>query len=196
MSPFYSFEKELLTYLHVRSIPQFIAKAPETPRSCSHSRASFWVGEERVGAAGTLLGLTARSHALSAIRSFGYNPLARPNPGAFPRVDVFSRDISFPFSCFPHINLPHSTSHLRIPILRILIRRDPQHIVAPDQHLAEMALALSLDPLDGATELDVHVAVDADEAARVLGLAPLEADAHVVVDERLQHWPRVHGDEL
>lgn len=59
-----------------------------------------------------------------------------------------------------------------------------------------MALALALDPLDGAAELDVHVAVDADEAAGVLGLAPLEADADVVVDERLQHGPRVHGDEL
>lgn len=59
-----------------------------------------------------------------------------------------------------------------------------------------MSLALALNPLDGAAELDIHVAVDADEAAGVLGLAPLEADADVVVDERLQHGPRVHGDEL
>ena len=91
-----------------------------------------------------------------------------------------------------------STSHLRIPlsIAPLPIRRDPQHIVAPNQHLSELSLVLALDVLDGAAELDVHVGVDADEASGVLGLAPLEADAHVVVDEGLQHGPRVHGDEL
>jgi hypothetical protein len=139
------------------------------------------------------------THVLPAVRSFGYNPLALPNPGALLSVGNSLATLLSPClktAIINPISVSHSTSHLRIPILRILIRRNPQHIVAPDQHLAEMALALSLDPLDGAAELDVHVAVDADEAARVLGLAPLEADAHVVVDERLQHWPRVHGDEL
>ena len=77
-----------------------------------------------------------------------------------------------------------------------MVRRNPQHIITPNQHLSELALVLALDVLDGAAELDVHVAVDADEAAGVLGLAPLEADAHVVVDEGLQHRPRVHRDEL
>lgn len=96
--------------------------------------------------------------------------------------------LSFP-SC-------RSTSHLRIPIAPLLIRRDPQHIVTPNQHLPQLALVLALDVLDSAAELDVHVRVDADEAAGVLGLAPLEADTHVVVDEGLQHGPRVHGDEL
>jgi hypothetical protein len=90
----------------------------------------------------------------------------------------------------------HSIS-IRSAILPLLvIRRDPQHVVAADQDLAQHALVLAVDPLDGAAELNVHVAVDADQAAGVLGLAPLEADAHVGVYERLQHWPRVHGDEL
>jgi hypothetical protein len=90
----------------------------------------------------------------------------------------------------------HSIS-IRGTILPLLvIRRDPQHVVAADQDLTEHALVLAVDPLDSAAELNVHVAVDADQAAGVLGLAPLEADAHVGVDERLQHWPRVHGDEL
>jgi hypothetical protein len=90
-----------------------------------------------------------------------------------------------------------STSHLHLPPIRSLpIRRNPQHIIAPNQHLSKLALVLALDVLDSAGQLDVHVGVDADEAAGVLGLAPLEADAHVVVDEGLQHGPRVHGDEL
>ena len=90
-----------------------------------------------------------------------------------------------------------STLHDSITIRPTLfVPRDPKHIVATDQHLAQRALALAVDPLDGAAELHVHVAVDADQATGVLGLAPLEADAHVVVDERLQHGPRVHGDEL
>ena len=78
----------------------------------------------------------------------------------------------------------------------LVIRRNPQHVVATDQDLAEHALVLAIDPLNRATELHVHVTVDADQAAGVLGLAPLQADAHVGVDERLQHGPRVHRDEL
>jgi len=90
-----------------------------------------------------------------------------------------------------------STLHNRIPIrAALLVPRDPKHIVATDQHLTQCALILAVDPLNGAAELHVHVAVDADQAAGVLGLSPLEADAHVVVDKRLQHGPRVHRDEL
>jgi hypothetical protein len=105
-------------------------------------------------------------------------------------------------STSPLFNGEESESNLHsIPIRRtvlplLVIRRDPQHVVAADQDLAQHALVLAVDPLDRAAELNVHVAVDADQAAGVLGLAPLEADTHVGVDERLQHWPRVHGDEL
>jgi hypothetical protein len=41
-----------------------------------------------------------------------------------------------------------------------------------------------VDKLYRAAELDVHVAVDADEAAFVLGLAPFEADDDFFVDTK------------
>ena len=91
--------------------------------------------------------------------------------------------------------MTRSTLHNSIPIL-LLLPRNPKHIIAANEHLPKGSLGFPVDPLDGAAELNVHVAVDADQAAGVLGVAPLEADAHVGVDERLQHWARVHGDEL
>ncbi len=43
----------------------------------------------------------------------------------------------------------------------------------PYEDLSEIARLLLVNVLLGAAELDVHVAVDGDEAALVLGLAPL-----------------------
>ncbi len=58
----------------------------------------------------------------------------------------------------------------------------------PDQDLAQVARELLVDELLRVGELDVHVAVDADEPALVLGLAPLEPHDDVLVDEVLQHY--------
>lgn len=52
----------------------------------------------------------------------------------------------------------------------------------PDQDLAQNSSHLLVDILLGSTKLDVHVAVDADQLALVLGLAPLESDNDVLVD--------------
>lgn len=112
----------------------------------------------------------------------------RPGISLVPRITIPS---------YPSIS-PTSPPHLHLPSIRAraLLPRNPQHIIAPDQHLAQHALRAAVDPLLGAAQLHVHVAVDADQAARVLGRAPLEADAHVAVDERLQHRAGVEGDGL
>ena len=152
---------------------------------------------------------------ISLAMRYGYDrSLTLPHPTLAPDGSLPKRRLPcepprrppIPSAILEHIFLRcptgNSSSRLHsIPIRRtilplLVICRDPQHVVASDQDLAEHALVLAVDPLDGAAELDVHVAVDADQAAGVLGLAPLEANAHVGVDERLQHWPRVHGDEL
>lgn len=52
----------------------------------------------------------------------------------------------------------------------------------PDQDLAQGASHLLVDVLLGAAELDVHVAVDTDESALVLSLAPLQADDDLLVN--------------
>lgn len=72
----------------------------------------------------------------------------------------------------------HSTLHLRVSATVLLARRrclNPQHVVAPYQHLSERSRELLVDELLGVGELDVHVAVDGDEDALVFGLPPLEA---------------------
>lgn len=43
----------------------------------------------------------------------------------------------------------------------------------PYKHLSQVSRLLQVNPLLRAAQLDVHVAVDGDEAALVLGLAPL-----------------------
>lgn len=53
---------------------------------------------------------------------------------------------------------------------------------APDQDLAQVAGELLVDELLGVGQLDVHVAVGADEAPVVLGFAPLQAHDDVLVD--------------
>jgi hypothetical protein len=75
---------------------------------------------------------------------------------------------------------PRSVVHLDI--LALVRSLDPQHVVTPYQHLAEVARLLEVDVLDGAAELDVHVRIDGDELAAVLGFAPLEPDDDFFVD--------------
>lgn len=67
---------------------------------------------------------------------------------------------------------PASTVHLDVGVLALVGTLDPEHVVTPDQNLAEVARELGVDELLGVAELDVHVAVDADQSALVLGLAP------------------------
>lgn len=50
----------------------------------------------------------------------------------------------------------------------------------PDENLTQSALALAIDELLGVGQLEVHVAVGADEGAGVLGVAPLETDADLL----------------
>lgn len=59
---------------------------------------------------------------------------------------------------------------------------NPKHIVTSDQDLAERRSHLLVNVLLGVGELDVHVGVDGDEDATVLGLTPFEADDDFFVD--------------
>lgn len=47
----------------------------------------------------------------------------------------------------------------------------------------------------GTSQLEVHVAVDGHESAFVFDLTPLQANEDGLVDEFLQHGPRVYGYE-
>ena len=70
--------------------------------------------------------------------------------------------------------------HLHVPLPVGLL--DPEDVVAADEDLAEVARELLVDVLLGVGQLDVEVAVDGDQAALVLGLAPLEPYYDVLVD--------------
>jgi hypothetical protein len=58
----------------------------------------------------------------------------------------------------------------------------------PDEDLAEGTRADAVDELFRVCELDVHVQVNRDKTALVLGLAPLEADDNVLVDAAARQW--------
>lgn len=53
-----------------------------------------------------------------------------------------------------------STVHLRVSILSLVHTPDPEHVVTPDEDLAQRPGEVVLDVLLGVGELDVHVAVD------------------------------------
>jgi hypothetical protein len=57
----------------------------------------------------------------------------------------------------------------------------------PDENLAQVARELLVNVLLRVGELDVHVAVDADQPALVLGLAPLESHYNIFVDAESPH---------
>ena len=59
---------------------------------------------------------------------------------------------------------------------------NPKHIITSDQDLAKRGSHLLVNVLLGVGELDVHVGVDGDEDAAVLGLSPFEADDDFFVD--------------
>lgn len=65
----------------------------------------------------------------------------------------------------------------------------------PDQYLAQQAGWLVRDILLGARQLQIHVAIDRYKCAFVLDLTPLQANENWLVDEVLQHRPRVDGYE-
>jgi hypothetical protein len=46
----------------------------------------------------------------------------------------------------------------------------------PYQHLSQCPCLLMINEFHRATELNVHITVDADQTAFILGLAPFEAD--------------------
>jgi len=59
----------------------------------------------------------------------------------------------------------------------------PKNIVAPNQNLSQRRRLLLINPLAGAGQLDIHVAIDGYEGAAVLGLAPFEADDDFLVHQ-------------
>lgn len=59
---------------------------------------------------------------------------------------------------------------------------NPKHIIASNQDLTKRGGHLLVNVLLGVGELDVHVGVDRDEHAPVLGLSPFEADDDFLVD--------------
>ena len=109
---------------------------------------------------------------------------------------------STPSHIEPHFWPCNLTLHLHIlPFptaihLHTLRRTNPQHIIAPDEHLSQTARALAINKFLRVAQLNVHVGIHANESPFVLGLPPFEADDHVFVDQGLEHGPRVHGCEL
>jgi hypothetical protein len=65
----------------------------------------------------------------------------------------------------------------------------------PNQDLTKLSSALIRDILLGASQLQVEVAVGADQAALVLGLVPLQPDDDILVDQLLEHGTGVDWDE-
>lgn len=61
--------------------------------------------------------------------------------------------------------------------------------------MSQVSGRLVVDVLHGAGQLQVEVAIQGDQLALVLGLTPLQAHDDILVDEVLQHRPRVDGDE-
>ena len=72
---------------------------------------------------------------------------------------------------------------------------DIQDVVAADEGLANVTLALAVDPFFSVEELEVHVAVKGDECAFVLH-APLQFDDYRLVNEIDQEGLRVDRDRL
>lgn len=87
-----------------------------------------------------------------------------------------------------------SSLHLRVSVV-LVCALDPQNIVAPYQNLSKDARHLLINPLFCARQLDVHVTVYADQAAFVFCLSPLQTDDNFLVDQVLQHRPRIDGYE-
>lgn len=78
------------------------------------------------------------------------------------------------------VRFPPST-HLHVLLLCFIVRRDPENVVASDEHLTQTAARLSINPFLGVGKLNVHVRVDRDEQTSVL-LAPLQTDANFVIN--------------
>ena len=72
---------------------------------------------------------------------------------------------------------------------------DEQHVITPDENLAEFAGHLSVDEFLCVGELEVHVGVCGDEETGVLH-APLESDGHLFPGEFREEWFGVDWDKL
>ncbi|KAK9798863.1 putative SHK1 kinase-binding protein [Seiridium cardinale] len=88
----------------------------------------------------------------------------------FSRLDPITVEAESAF----HLDIP--TAFSRVGSL------DPQHVVAPDQNLTQIARELLVDELLCVRELDVHVAVGRYQPALVFGLAPLQTYDNILVD--------------
>lgn len=83
-----------------------------------------------------------------------------------------------------HLNILLPLTHIHLLLLPAIHRRalDPKHVVAANQDLAERRSHLLINVLLRVGELDIHVRVDGDQHAAVLGVSPLEADDDFFVD--------------
>ena len=72
---------------------------------------------------------------------------------------------------------------------------DEQHVITPDENLAEFAGHLSVDEFLCVGELEVHVGVCGDEESGVFH-APLESDGHLFPGEFGEEWFGVDWDKL
>ena len=70
-----------------------------------------------------------------------------------------------------------------------------EHVVAANECLADVALALAIYPFLSVEQLKVHVAVECNQSAFVLH-APLEFDDHRLVDKVDKEWLGVDGNRL
>lgn len=104
------------------------------------------------------------------------NPHLVSVPGDF----LPPRALSKAPTSFRRVEFGRSSLHLDVALA--VGGLDPQHVVAPDQDLAQVAGELLVDELLRVGELDVHVAVGRHQPALVLGLAPLQAHDDVLVD--------------
>nr|POF03534.1 vacuolar protein-sorting-associated protein 11 like [Quercus suber] len=93
-------------------------------------------------------------------------------------IRLLLRPRGYPQYVIAPIEIPVSTGSLPAE-LRCLFQRN-----LPNQYLPQRPAALPIDPLLRIAQLHVHVAVHADQPPSVLGLAPLQADDDVIVDER------------
>lgn len=115
-------------------------------------------------------------------------------PHAVEKAKTSTEQPAFIHAVFPLI--------LHLDILRLWCGRDPENVVTPvtasaiaikydniggsppNQHLSKTSSTLAIHKLLCSRKLEVHVAVDTDERALVLGLSPLQADDDGLVDSR------------
>jgi len=76
--------------------------------------------------------------------------------------------------------------HHAIPIMILILRGDPHHVVAPDQNLTKHALRFPVDNLFGPVQLQVHVRIGAHQIAVIFGISPFQAHDNGFANEILE----------